>query len=114
MLFSQRLVLLTQQFVLSAQCSHFFVQCLSFLAVAFLATEGFRDVLALQRQSRRSIYDIHYRKPAPVVSRRDTFEIPERMGPHGEVVTALDEATAEDRSAARWKAPATNRSRSAS
>ena len=65
--------------------------------VAFLATEGFRDVLALQRQSRRSIYDIHYRKPAPVVSRRDTFEIPERMGPHGEVVTALDEATAEDR-----------------
>ena len=65
--------------------------------VAFLATEGFRDVLALQRQSRRSIYDIHYRKPAPVVSRRDTFEIPERMGPHGEVITALDEATAEDR-----------------
>ena len=65
--------------------------------VAFLATEGFRDVLALQRQSRRSIYDIHYRKPAPVVSRRDTFEIPERMGPHGEIVTALDEATAEDR-----------------
>ena len=64
--------------------------------VAFLATEGFRDVLALQRQSRRSIYDIHYRKPAPVVSRRDTFEIPERMGPHGEVVTALDEATVED------------------
>ena len=65
--------------------------------VAFLATEGFRDILSLQRQSRRSIYDIHYRKPAPVVARRDTFEIPERMGPHGEVVTALDEATAEDR-----------------
>ena len=57
--------------------------------VAFLATEGFRDILALQRQSRRSIYDIHYRKPAPVVPRRDTFEIPERMGPDGEVVTPL-------------------------
>ena len=65
--------------------------------VAFLATEGFRDLLALQRQSRRSIYDIHYRKPAPVVSRRDTFEIPERMGPRGEVVIPLDEAAAEDR-----------------
>ena len=65
--------------------------------VAFLATEGFRDILSLQRQSRRSIYDIHYRKPAPVVARRDTFEIPERIGPHGEVVTALDEAAAEDR-----------------
>ena len=65
--------------------------------VAFLATEGFRDILVLQRQSRRSIYDIHYRKPAPVVPRRDTFEIPERMGPDGEVVTPLDEAAAVDR-----------------
>ena len=65
--------------------------------VAFLATEGFRDLLILQRQSRRSIYDIHYRKPEPVVARRDTFEIPERMGPNGEVVTPLDEAAAVDR-----------------
>ena len=65
--------------------------------VAFFATEGFRDLLALQRQSRRSIYDIHYRKPEPVVPRRDTFEIPERIGPHGEVVTALDEETARHR-----------------
>ena len=65
--------------------------------VAFLATEGFRDLLSLQRQSRRSIYDIHYRKPEPVVARRDTFEIPERMGPRGEVVAALDEAAARDR-----------------
>ena len=65
--------------------------------VAFLATEGFRDILVLQRQSRRSIYDIHYRKPAPVVPRRDTFEIAERMGPDGEVVTPLDEAAATDR-----------------
>ena len=65
--------------------------------VAFLATEGFRDLLSLQRQSRRSIYDIHYRKPEPVVPRSDTFEIPERMGPHGEVVVELDESTARDR-----------------
>ena len=65
--------------------------------VAFLTTEGFRDLLFLQRQSRRSIYNIHYRKPEPVVGRRDTFEIPERMGPRGEVVDALDEATARHR-----------------
>ena len=65
--------------------------------VAFFATEGFRDLLSLQRQSRRSIYDIHYRKPEPAVQRRDTFEIPERVGPHGEVVIALDEATARHR-----------------
>ncbi len=65
--------------------------------VAFFATEGFRDLLALQRQSRRSIYDIRYRKPEPVVPRRDTFDIPERTGPHGEVVTPLDEAAARHR-----------------
>ena len=65
--------------------------------VAFLATEGFRDILELQRQSRRSIYDIHYRKPPPVVPRRDTFEIPERIGPNGEIVSPLDEAAAADR-----------------
>ena len=65
--------------------------------VAFFATEGFRDLLALQRQSRRSIYDIHYRKPEPVVPRRDTFEIPERVGPHGEVVIPLDEDAARHR-----------------
>ncbi len=65
--------------------------------VAFFTTEGFRDLLFLQRQSRRSIYDIHYRKPEPVVPRHDTYEIPERMGPHGEVIAALDEAAARDR-----------------
>ncbi|MDE0390751.1 MAG: hydantoinase/oxoprolinase family protein [Rhodospirillales bacterium] len=65
--------------------------------VAFFATEGFRDLLELQRQSRRSIYDIHYRKPEPVVPRRDTFEIPERVGPRGEVVAALDEEAAQHR-----------------
>ena len=65
--------------------------------VAFFATEGFRDLLVLQRQSRRSIYDIHYRKPEPVVPRRDTFEIPERVGPDGAVVAPLDEAAARHR-----------------
>ena len=65
--------------------------------VAFFATEGFRDLLSLQRQSRRSIYDIHYRKPEPVVPRRDTFEIPERVGPGGDVVTPLDEPAARHR-----------------
>jgi N-methylhydantoinase A len=60
--------------------------------VAFLVTKGFRDVLLLQRHNRRNIYDLFYAKPAPVVERRDCFEIAERMGPDGAVVTALDEA----------------------
>lgn len=59
--------------------------------VCFFVTQGTRDVLLLQRHDKRSIYDLHYRKPEPVASRRDTFEIPERMDADGNVVRVLDE-----------------------
>ncbi len=61
-------------------------------AVALLTTRGFRDVLFLQRHNRRQIYDLFYRKPEPVLARRDILEIDERMSGQGEVVEALDEA----------------------
>jgi len=57
---------------------------------AFLVTKGFRDLLLLQRHNRRQIYDLFYAKPEPVVGRRDTFEIDERIGPDGGIVKALD------------------------
>jgi N-methylhydantoinase A len=63
--------------------------------VAFIATKGFRDVLLLQRHNRRNIYDLFYAKPAPVVRRRDCFEIDERMGPDGAPVKPLEEKQAE-------------------
>lgn len=59
--------------------------------MAFLVTAGFRDILYLQRHDRRSVYDLHYAKPQPPVKRRDCFEVKERMGSDGEVLTALDE-----------------------
>ena len=37
--------------------------------IAFVATRGFRDILFMQRHDRRSIYDLHYAKPAPPVRR---------------------------------------------
>jgi N-methylhydantoinase A len=43
--------------------------------VAFITTSGFRDILLLQRHDRRSIYDLRYKKPEPVVRRRDCFEV---------------------------------------
>ncbi|NKB56266.1 MAG: hydantoinase/oxoprolinase family protein [Alphaproteobacteria bacterium] len=58
--------------------------------IAFLVTRGFRDLLLLQRHNRRQIYDLFYGKPAPVVGRRDTFEIDERIGPDGAVIRPLD------------------------
>ncbi|MCA8927721.1 MAG: hydantoinase/oxoprolinase family protein [Alphaproteobacteria bacterium] len=60
--------------------------------VAFVTTAGFRDILFLQRHDRRNIYDLHYRKPAPVVRRADCFEVAERVLADGAVETPLDEA----------------------
>ena len=64
--------------------------------VVFLVTKGFRDLLILQRHNRRSIYDLFYRKPEPVVAQDDIIEIEERMGPDGEVIIALDETLARE------------------
>lgn len=60
--------------------------------VALLTTRGFRDVLFLQRHNRTQIYDLFYRKPEPVLARRDILEIDERISGQGEVVEALDVA----------------------
>jgi N-methylhydantoinase A len=58
--------------------------------IAFLVTRGFRDLLLLQRHNRSRIYDLFYRKPKPIVSRADSFEVDERIDGGGEIVTALD------------------------
>lgn len=63
-------------------------------SVALLTTRGFRDVLFLQRHNRTKIYDLFYRKPEPVLARRDILEIDERISGRGEVVEALDEVAA--------------------
>jgi N-methylhydantoinase A len=60
--------------------------------VAFIATQGFRDILFLQRHDRKRIYDLHYRKPEPPVRRRDCFEAAERVLADGTIEKALDEA----------------------
>ena len=59
--------------------------------VALLITRGFRDVLFLQRHNRTRIYDLFYKKPEPVLARRDIIEIDERISGQGEVVEPLDE-----------------------
>lgn len=57
---------------------------------AFIATRGFRDILQLQRHGRTRVYDLHYRKPAPVVDRSASFEVSERMLADGQAHQALD------------------------
>lgn len=62
--------------------------------VAVISTYGFRDVYLLGRTDRRSMYDIKYRKPAPLLDRYDTFEVRERSLFDGSVQTPLDEQDA--------------------
>lgn len=58
--------------------------------LGLLTTEGFRDLLLLRRQDREVLFDIFYRKPEPLVSRRDTLEVPERVDSRGQIVRQLD------------------------
>ncbi len=63
--------------------------------IAFVTTRGFKDILALQRHNRTNIYDLEYHKPTPVVDRKNSFEVDERMLPDGTVAAALDAAAVE-------------------
>ncbi|WP_166909131.1 hydantoinase/oxoprolinase family protein [Mycobacterium sp. DL440] len=58
---------------------------------ALLVTEGFGDMLMIQRQSRSNPYDIVADKHAPLVPRDLVFEVPERMRFDGSTYRELDE-----------------------
>lgn len=57
-----------------------------------ITTRGFRDVLAVGRQMRPSLYDYSVRKPQPLVERFRRLEINERMDSSGAVLKSLDES----------------------
>jgi N-methylhydantoinase A len=59
--------------------------------VAMITTAGFRDLIEIGRQVRPRIYDLKADAPEPVVRRQLRFEVRERIGPKGEVITPLTE-----------------------
>ena len=59
--------------------------------IGMIATEGFRDVLEIGYQIRPLLYDIFQEKPAPLVPRRWSVGVPERLDFQGHVLTPLDE-----------------------
>lgn len=64
--------------------------------VALLATEGFRDVIEIGRQNRRELYRLEVPpKLPPLVAREHRIEVVERIGPEGQVLTALSEEEAQ-------------------
>ena len=58
--------------------------------VGMLVTRGFRDILEIGRQIRSRLYDVHLQKPAPLVPRRWSLEVSERLDAEGAVLEPLD------------------------
>ncbi len=58
---------------------------------ALLITRGFRDILAIGRQTRAHLYDQYARNPDPLVPRELVYEVTERLAPDGSITEALDE-----------------------
>src|SRR5687768_9302108 len=60
--------------------------------VAFVTTEGFRDMLLIGRQNRPDLYALRVVRPAPLTPEENWFTVRERVGAAGEVVETLDPA----------------------
>ncbi len=58
---------------------------------ALVTTRGFRDVLELRRSARADLYDLFQDAPSTLIPRRRRFEITERVGADGGVITPLAE-----------------------
>ena len=58
---------------------------------ALVTTRGFRDVLELRRSARADLYDLFQDAPSTLIPRRRRFEISERVGADGAIVTPLAE-----------------------
>jgi N-methylhydantoinase A len=57
---------------------------------ALVTSKGFRDVLEIARGNRPDPFDLHYRRDEPLIPRALRFEVAERIGSKGEVITPLD------------------------
>lgn len=58
--------------------------------VLLLATQGAGDVYHIARGNRSRLYDIHFRKPEPLVPRRDIVEVTGRLDYRGKERVSLD------------------------
>lgn len=58
---------------------------------ALLVTEGFADVLEIQRGDKENVYDLFYQRPKPIIPRNMVFPVTERVTAEGEILKALDE-----------------------
>ncbi len=57
---------------------------------AFITNRGFKDIIEIGRQNRERLYDLHYRRPTPLVPSELRFELDCRINSKGEIVKDLD------------------------
>ncbi|MCW3977779.1 MAG: hydantoinase/oxoprolinase family protein [Candidatus Bathyarchaeota archaeon] len=57
---------------------------------ALITTKGFRDILKIGRQNRHELYNLFVQKPQELIPRIFRFEVEERIGPKGEILTSLN------------------------
>ncbi|HEX2656243.1 MAG TPA: hydantoinase/oxoprolinase family protein [Xanthobacteraceae bacterium] len=58
--------------------------------LAFITTEGFRDVVEMRSENRFEQYDLNLRLPMPLVARPDRFTLKERIAADGSVLLPLN------------------------
>ncbi len=58
--------------------------------LAFITTEGFRDVVEMRSESRFEQYDLNLTLPTPLVARQDRYTLNERIAADGSVLLPLD------------------------
>jgi N-methylhydantoinase A len=63
---------------------------------ALVTTAGFRDVLEIARGNRPDPFDLHYYRDEPLIPRALRFEVTERIGSKGEIITPLDTVALKD------------------
>jgi N-methylhydantoinase A len=57
--------------------------------VAFVTTEGFRDMLLIGRQNRPRLYALHVTRPPPITPQENWFTVRERIDVRGRVIERL-------------------------
>ena len=62
---------------------------------ALVTTAGFADVIEIGRQTRPTLYDLHVRRPTPLVPRDLRFQVDERVSSEGVVLRAPSDADLE-------------------
>lgn len=59
--------------------------------MAFITTQGFRDVIEMRNENRFEQYDLNIVLPKPLVDRAHRLTLPERVGSTGKILKPLDQ-----------------------